>query len=90
MQTIDVHEAAIDLSELIDKAANGETFIIARAGKPIVQVTAVALSAAPSPEFSTDAPKKSRIGFLKGQIHIPDDFDTMFQDEMIRMFEGEE
>ncbi len=31
---------------------------------------------------------RHRIGFLKGQISIPDDFDTMFQAEIEAMFEG--
>jgi hypothetical protein len=29
-----------------------------------------------------------RIGFLSGQIQVPDDFDTMFADEIVDMFEG--
>lgn len=29
-----------------------------------------------------------RIGFLKGAIRVPDDFDTMEQDEIQAMFEG--
>jgi hypothetical protein len=33
--------------------------------------------------------KQQRIGFMKGQIKVPDDFDTMFQEEIIRMFEGD-
>jgi len=31
-----------------------------------------------------------RIGLMKGQFAVPDDFDTMMEEEMIRMFEGEE
>jgi hypothetical protein len=31
-----------------------------------------------------------RMGFLAGQIWVPDDFDTMMQDEIERMFYGEE
>lgn len=33
---------------------------------------------------------KRRIGFLKGQLNIPDDFDTMGQEEIERMFYGDE
>ena len=36
MQTFNIHEAKTHLSRLIDKAANGEPFIIAKAGKPMV------------------------------------------------------
>jgi hypothetical protein len=32
----------------------------------------------------------SRFGFMDGEFNIPDDFDTMFQDEVIAMFEGDE
>lgn len=32
--------------------------------------------------------RRHRIGFLKGQISVPDDFDTMFQAEIEAMFEG--
>ena len=30
------------------------------------------------------------IGFLKGQISVPDDFDTMCGDEILTMFMGED
>jgi hypothetical protein len=39
-----------------------------------------------------DAPAKgkvSRIGFLNGKIKVPDDFDTMFAEEIEEMFYGE-
>ena len=29
-----------------------------------------------------------RFGFMKGELKIPDNFDTMFQDEIIAMFES--
>lgn len=39
MQTVNIHEAKIQLSKLIEQAVNGEPFIIAKAGKPLVKVT---------------------------------------------------
>jgi prevent-host-death family protein len=80
MRTVNIHEAKTHLSRLVDQAAKGESFVIAKAGKPLVKV--VALDAAPAKPIQ-------RLGFLKGQFTIPDDFDTMGQDEIIRMFEGE-
>jgi prevent-host-death family protein len=79
MTTVNIHEAKTHLSRLIAKAVAGEPFVIAKAGKPLVKVVAI------------NAPDEqpSRLGFLKGQFSIPDDFDTMGQDEIIRMFEGE-
>ena len=81
MITVNIHEAKTHLSRLIEKAVNGEPFIIAKAGKPLVQVTAI-------PEGKPKQQK--RIGFLEGQFKVPDDFDTMFADEIADLFEGKE
>jgi prevent-host-death family protein len=80
MRTVNIHEAKTHLSRLVDQAAKGEPFVIARAGKPLVKVVAL-----------DEPPKKPirRLGFMKGQYTIPDDFDTMGQDEIIRLFEGD-
>jgi len=81
VRTVNIHEAKTHLSRLVEQAANGEPFIIAKAGKPLVMVTAV--------EPATPRPVR-RMGFLAGQISVPDDFDTMFQDEIVKMFEDED
>jgi prevent-host-death family protein len=81
MRTINIHEAKTHLSRLVDEAVEGDSFIIAKAGKPKVKVVRL------------DAPEgtaKRRLGFLKGQIKVPDDFDTLFADEIEKMFDGEE
>ena len=41
MQTVNIHEAKTHLSRLIEKASQGESFIIAKAGKPMVKVVAI-------------------------------------------------
>ena len=79
MQTVNIHEAKTHLSKLIAKAANGEPFIIAKAGKPMVKVVAID---APEPK------KVSRLGFMRGQFKVPDDIKTMFKDEIEEMFYG--
>ena len=66
MRTVNIHEAKTHLSRLIEAAAKGEPFIIAKAGKPLVKVMAVDAPAAPK-----------RFDFMKGQFTVPDDFDTM-------------
>ena len=80
MRTINIHAAKTHLSRLVDEAVQGDSFIIAKAGKPMVQVTR--LDASP-------AAAKRRLGFLKGQIKVPDDFDTMMADEIEKMFSDE-
>jgi len=79
MRTVNMHEAKTHLSRLVDRAANGEPFIIAKAGKPLVKVVPL--------DAPTDK-KLSRIGFMNGQIKVPDDFDTMMADEIEAMFYG--
>jgi prevent-host-death family protein len=39
MKTVNIHDAKTHLSKLIDAAAKGEPFIIAKAGKPMVKVS---------------------------------------------------
>lgn len=80
MITVNIHEAKTHLSRLIERAAKGEPFIIAKAGKPLVKVV-------PLPAEEQGA--HPRIGFLKGQIKVPDDFDTMGAEEIERLFHGE-
>ena len=41
MRTVNIHEAEAQLSKLVDRAVKGEPFIIAKAGKPLVKVTAL-------------------------------------------------
>ena len=75
MKTVNIHDAKTHLSQLIDAAAKGEPFIIAKAGKPMVKVVPI------------DAPKTAkRFDFMAGQFTVPDDFDTMFQEEIEQMF----
>jgi prevent-host-death family protein len=66
MRKVDIREAKAHLARLVEQAAAGEPFIIARAGRPMVVVTRVAAPAAPQ-----------RIGCMAGEIAVPDDFDRM-------------
>ena len=41
MKTVNIHQAKTHLSRLIEEASKGESFVIAKAGKPVVKVTAI-------------------------------------------------
>jgi prevent-host-death family protein len=41
VNTYNIHEAKTQLSKLVEQAAKGESFVIAKAGKPIVKVIAL-------------------------------------------------
>jgi|TARA_R100001143_G_scaffold63200_1_gene68930 prevent-host-death family protein len=79
MDIINMHDAKTRLSQLVDKAAKGEPFIIAKAGKPVARVTAV---------DAPEAGKVRRLGFLKGQMQVPEDFDRLGETEIADSFEG--
>ena len=79
MRTFNMHEAKTHLSRLVEAAAKGEPFIIARAGKPVVKVVAVEAPGAESVR---------RVGFMAGKISVPEDFDRMGSEEIEAMFEG--
>jgi len=80
MKTVNIHQAKTHLSKLVEEAAQGEPFIIAKAGKPVVKVTA--LSAPTGAQIR-------RLGFMAGQISVPDDFDRMGSKEIETIFESE-
>lgn len=77
MHTVNIHEAKTHLSRLVEQAAKGESFVIARAGKPLVKVT---------PLDSPVAGEVHRLGFLDGEISVPDDFDRMGSKEVEHLF----
>ncbi len=80
MKTVNIHEAKTHLSRLLVEVAGGESFIIAKAGKPIAQVTRI--------EDVVPKPTR-RLGMLEGLFKVPDDFDTMMEGDMEAMFYGE-
>lgn len=80
MRIVNMHEAKTHLSRLVDRAAKGEPFVIARAGKPMVKV------------IPFDAPAEGeaqRIGFMDGLIEVPDDFDQLGAEEIEALFSGQ-
>lgn len=77
MHQVNIHEAKTHLSKLIEEAVQGEPFIIAKAGKPLVKVVSIA-----APEEKS----KCRLGFMIGQLTVPDDFDRMGSEEIEQLF----
>jgi prevent-host-death family protein len=80
MKTVNIHEAKTQLSKLVEEASKGEPFVIAKAGKPLVKVTALSVP------VGTEV---KRLGFMAEQVSVPDDFDRMGEAEIERIFSGE-
>ncbi|PWR24077.1 type II toxin-antitoxin system prevent-host-death family antitoxin [Zavarzinia compransoris] len=79
MRMVNIHDAKTHLSRLVEQAAKGESFIIAKAGRPMVKVVPLE---APIPAVPR------RLGFLAGQFEVPADFDTIGEDDIAALFDG--
>jgi len=66
VRRVNMHEAKTQLSQLVSEAAAGQSFVICKAGRPMVQVTSIA-----------EAVPHSRLGLLRGLCSVPDDFDRL-------------
>jgi prevent-host-death family protein len=81
MSAVNLHDAKTQFSRLVDRAAAGETIVIAKAGRPVARLV-------PLEPVTSDGPR--RTGFMLGMYSVPDDFDRMFEDEIRSAFEGDE
>ena len=78
MPTVNLYEAKTQLSQLVDRAANGEEIIIAKAGRPLARL--VPLGARLEPR---------KLGLLRGQVRVGEDFDDPLPDTLRAGFLGE-
>lgn len=79
MVTVNVHEAKTHLSQLLDRVAHGESIVIAKAGRPVARLV----------PLETSSAAERRLGFLRGRIQVPDDFDQLGAEEIAAAFRGE-
>ena len=75
MKTVNMHDAKTHFSKLVDRVSDGETVVIAKAGRPVARLVPLAADAERSPQ---------RTGFLTGSV--PDDFDHLGADEIAAAF----
>ncbi len=81
MRKANIHEAKTHLSRLVEEAAKGKPFVIAKAGKPMVKVVPI--------EPAEEQPPRPRIGFMKGEIVVPSDEEWAAMDkEIAEQFEA--
>jgi antitoxin (DNA-binding transcriptional repressor) of toxin-antitoxin stability system len=75
MTTIDIDKAKQQFDELVERAGEGEIVVIERPGKPPVQLV-----------LAGATQKRSRLGFLEGQIEVPEDYSDKEDPEILRLF----
>lgn len=76
MQTVNIHEAKTTLSQLIERVEHGEEVIIARARRPVARLTGLCPAAKPA----------VRLGLMKGQIQLAEDFDDPLPAKVLHAF----
>lgn len=77
MKVVDIQEAKTHLSRLVERVQAGEQIVIAKDGRPVARLAPI-----------HDACKPVKIGGLKPSVPVPDDFNTMFEDEIEASFAG--
>ena len=77
MKSINIHEAKTHLSRLVERVQAGEEIIIAKAGRPAARLVPL-----------EGIRKPVKIGGLKSSVPVPDDFNTMFEEEIAALFSG--
>jgi len=75
MKRVNIHEAKTHLSRLLEEVSSGEEVIISKAGKPIAKLV----------RFEP-ATGKRKLGLMKGQIKISEDFDAPLPPEILAAF----
>jgi prevent-host-death family protein len=76
-EQVNIYEAKTQLSALVDRAASGETIVIAKAGRPLARLVPLDQPAKPAIRF----------GSMKGRIWIADDFDAPLPDDFLDAFD---
>lgn len=66
MTSVNMHEAKTHLSRLVAKVQAGEEVVISKAGKPVARLVGI----------QPKKRKRSKFGFMKGQIWTSPDFDA--------------
>lgn len=75
MPSFDIHEAEMQLAELVNAAAQGDNIIITKAGKPLARLI---------PVFAGQVVRGP--GSMKGEIYVADDFDAPLPEEIQAAF----
>lgn len=78
MQIVNLHEAKTHLSRFVDQAAAGQEIVIARAGRPVARLVALA----------PVEPQPRPLGLGKGRFTLPGNFDSLHASEIQQMFEA--
>ena len=75
---VPMHQAKSSLSQLVKRAASGETIFIGSYGRAEAVLTSAAV-----------AKSEKHLGLLEGKLVIPDDFDAPLPPGLLAAFDGD-
>lgn len=79
-RTVSLYDAKTHLSALVEEAAGGTEIVIAKNGRAKARLVALA-----------GAPERKRVfGLYKGRVHMSDDFDAPWPEDIRRALEGDD
>ncbi len=79
MQQLNIYEAKTQLSQLVEQVSKGDSFIIAKSGKPLAKLIPLEVKGGKAFSFGT----------LAGKIKVSDDFDAALPDDLLDLFEAD-
>lgn len=80
METVNIHQAETNLSQLLLRVEHGEEIIISDRGIPVAKLV----------PFRNSSNRRDSLGQDKGRFVVPEDFNAPLPDEMLAAFEGGE
>jgi prevent-host-death family protein len=80
VETVNIHQAETNLSQLLLRVEHGEEIIISDRGIPVAKLV----------PFRASSNRRDSLGQDKGRFVVPEDFNAPLPDEMLAAFEGGE
>jgi prevent-host-death family protein len=77
MKQINIYEAKTQLSNLVDQANRGKSFVIAKSGTPLAKLV----------PLNNEKRTKIKLGLMKGKIKFARDFDAPLPEAVLAAFE---
>jgi len=79
MQQLNIYETKTHLSQLVEEASKGSSFVIAKAGKPLAKLV----------PLDQNTGSRFRFGTMQGKIKVAEDFDAPLPDDVLDLFEAD-
>lgn len=80
METVNIHQAETNFSQLLLRVELGEEIIISNQGIPIAKLV----------PFHPSSNRRASLGQDQGKFIVPEDFNTPLPEEILAAFEGRE